>query len=234
MQLKEGNISTLTVLPKIKNRIALCFLSCYFYRYIFVCEEWLSLTRENCKTWVELSPLTSEAVPINLMLSENSRRCLFDDHLWFSLSLRPNASKFTRVQRLWCIVALLFLSMVASAMWFDGNPSISTEDTNQMQMVQIGPFTLSYRMLYVGLMSSFLMFVPSFAIVFIFNNRSLRKSNKLKTIYQQHKVTTENGYCPGGWFLWRIVQSVCPLCAVDFSRFFIRWSLVLEQQMIGF
>lgn len=208
MQLKEGNISTLTVLPKIKNRIALCFLSCYFYRYIFVCEEWLSFTRENCKTWVELSPLTSEAVPINVMLSENSRRGLFDDHLWFSLSLRPNASKFTRVQRLWCIVALLFLSMVASAMWFDGNPSISTEDTNQMQMVQIGPFTLSYRMLYVGLMSSLLMFVPSFAIVFIFNNRSLRKSNKLKTIYQQHKVYDRKWLLP--W--WMVFVAYCSIC----------------------
>lgn len=142
------------------------------------------------------------------MISENSRRGLFDDHLWFSLSLRPNASKFTRVQRLWCIVALLFLSMVASAMWFDGNPSISTEDTNQMQMVQIGPFTLSYRMLYVGLMSSLLMFVPSFAIVFIFNNRSLRKSNKLKTIYQQHKVYNRKWLLP--W--WMVFVAYCSIC----------------------
>lgn len=200
------------------------FFVLLFYRYTFICEEWLSLTRENCKTWVELSPLTSEAVPKYLMLSENSRRGLFDDHLWFSLSIRPNASKFTRVQRLWCIVALLFLSMVASAMWFNSNPSISTEDTNQIQTVQLGPFTLSYRMLYVGLMSSLLMFVPSFAIVFIFNNRSLRKSNKLKTIYQQHKIYDRKWLLP--W--WMVFVAYCSICLSIMSGGFFTFLYSLE------
>lgn len=37
MQLKEGNISTLTVLPKIKNSIALCFCPVIFIgTYLYV------------------------------------------------------------------------------------------------------------------------------------------------------------------------------------------------------
>lgn len=153
-----------------------------YFSFIFLCGEWLSMTHGDCKTWTELSPLTSDHVTRNLMFNERSRRGLFDDHLWFSLAMRPNSSTFTRVQRLWSIVALLFLSMVTSAMWFSSNPSLSIEDTNQTQFVTLGPFTLSYRMLYVGLISSLLTFLPSFAIVFIFNNRKhrRRKSNSLE------------------------------------------------------
>lgn len=112
------------------------------------------------------------------MFNESSRRGLFDDHLWFSLTMRPNTSKFTRVQRLWCLVALLYLSMVTSAMWFSSNPSLSVDEANQTKAVTLGPFTFSYRMLYVGLCSSLITFVPAFVIVFIFNNRNCRVKNQ--------------------------------------------------------
>lgn len=94
MYLKEGNILMFIVLFKIKNCIVLCFLFCYFYRYIFVCEEWLLFICENCKMWVELLLLILEVVFINLMLSENSCWGFFDDYLWFLFLLRLNVSKF--------------------------------------------------------------------------------------------------------------------------------------------
>lgn len=40
-----------------------------------------------------------------------------DHHLWFSVFARPARSRFTRVQRLFCCLSLLLLSMLASAMW---------------------------------------------------------------------------------------------------------------------
>jgi hypothetical protein len=140
------------------------------------------------------------------MFNESSRRGLFDDHLWFSLTMRPNASKFTRVQRLWSIVALLYLSMVTSAMWFNTNPSLSVDESNQIKPVTLGPFTLSYRMLYVGLCSSLITFVPSFVIVFIFNNRKYRRKRKMEIPSYSHP-RLQNRRCPLPW--WSVGIAYC-------------------------
>lgn len=42
-----------------------------------------------------------------------------DDHLWFSIFLRPPRSRFTRVQRLSACMALLYLSMLVNAMFYE-------------------------------------------------------------------------------------------------------------------
>lgn len=42
-----------------------------------------------------------------------------DDHLWLSIFLRSPRSRFTRVQRLSACMALLYLSMLANAMFYE-------------------------------------------------------------------------------------------------------------------
>ncbi len=52
------------------------------------------------------------------LFSTNSRRNLADRHLWFSVFLRPPRSRFTRVQRVSCCMAVLCLSMLTNAMYY--------------------------------------------------------------------------------------------------------------------
>lgn len=132
----------------------------------------------NCDTWVVLEPLSKDFMAREAVFTETTTKGFFDDHLWFSISKRPNYSQFTRVQRLWTIVALLFLSMVASAMWFNQEPSPEDQDketVNTLRTVEIGPFKLSYKQLFVGFMSSLITLVPSIVIVAIFKNRRLKQ-----------------------------------------------------------
>ena len=42
-----------------------------------------------------------------------------DDHIWVSVAARPNRSRFTRVQRLTTCAAILFILMLADAMFHE-------------------------------------------------------------------------------------------------------------------
>jgi polycystin 1L2 len=63
---------------------------------------------------------------------------LRDGHLWFSVFLRPPRSRFTRVQRVSSCMALLYLSMLANAMWYGTVP-----ETPGGSALKLGPFALS-------------------------------------------------------------------------------------------
>ncbi|XP_021360920.1 polycystic kidney disease protein 1-like 2 [Mizuhopecten yessoensis] len=102
-----------------------------------------------------------------MLLNETSKRNMFDDNLWFSLSKRPNYSRFTRVQRLWSITALLYLSMVASAMFYN------TPDQGG-RVIVLGPLKLSYKQFYVGFMSAAIAVIPSLIIINIFKHRRFK------------------------------------------------------------
>lgn len=115
------------------------------------------------------------------VFTETTTKGFFDDHLWFSISKRPNYSQFTRVQRLWTLMALLFLSMVASAMWFNQEPDPEEQDketASTLRTVEVGPFKLSYKQLFVGFMSSLITLIPSIVIVAIFKNRRLKPMHR--------------------------------------------------------
>jgi hypothetical protein len=75
---------------------------------------------------------------------------------------------------------MLFLSMVTSAMWFNQEPSPEEQDpetTSALRTVELGPFKLSYKQLYVGVMSSAITFLPSILIVAIFKYRKLKQEH---------------------------------------------------------
>ncbi len=51
-----------------------------------------------------------------------SEKNIRENHLWFSIFMRSERSRFTRVQRVSCCFALLYLSMLCSAMWYQTVP----------------------------------------------------------------------------------------------------------------
>lgn len=139
-------------------------------RYVFTCGEWLATDRGRLgETQIHLTAIDEHLVDNNVLLKELGKRHMFDDHLWFSLSRRPNCSKFTRVQRLWSLAALFFLSMITSAMFFKAE----SPDISEMNL-KIGPFKLTYKQFYVGLVSSLVTIVPSIIIVAIFRKRQIK------------------------------------------------------------
>ncbi|XP_034302777.2 uncharacterized protein [Magallana gigas] len=141
-----------------------------------MCGEWLSLKFKDGKTYRTLVPATPQIINGQVVFTELSLRGFFDDHLWFSISKRPNYSRFTRVQRMWSLVALLFLSMVTSAMWYNSEPSEEKQITTGtvQRSVTLGPFKLNLKQIYVGLMSSIITVIPSIIIISLFRNRKLK------------------------------------------------------------
>ena len=61
-----------------------------------------------------------------------TRKRLTDSHLWVSVMSRPTRSNFTRVQRVSCILSLLFTTMIANAMFYkDGSEDQAKQVGNQ-------------------------------------------------------------------------------------------------------
>ncbi|GAB6020442.1 polycystic kidney disease 1-like 2 [Chamberlinius hualienensis] len=117
------------------------------------------------------------------LLSNTSQRELADGHLWFSIFLRPPRSRFTRVQRVGCCMAFLYLSMLVNAMWYGTVNSSSGHGA-----FKIGPLSISTEQIGVGLISNLIVFPPSFLIVLFFRKarpRKLRQSRIEQAIQRQ-------------------------------------------------
>ena len=99
-----------------------------------------------------------------------------DGHIWFSLLSRPTRSKFTRVQRLSACLALLFSSMIASAMWYK-----TEEAVEGAQNVHIGPFNFSPQQLYISIASSVVSVPVSILIIALFRKAAAKPKKQTST-----------------------------------------------------
>ncbi|KAJ8299017.1 hypothetical protein KUTeg_023077 [Tegillarca granosa] len=160
------------ILKKEYEKLFCIIIKFVFVRYAFICGDWLSEKHSDGQTWRTLYPAEPDELDGNIMLNEMSKNHLFEDHLWLSVSMRPHFSRFSRVQRLWTIVSLLFLSMIASAMWYN------TSDPSGGSTVSLGPLKLNYKIVYVGFMSAVIAAIPSLIIMLIFKNRRLKGEGK--------------------------------------------------------
>ncbi|KAK4305258.1 hypothetical protein Pmani_022845 [Petrolisthes manimaculis] len=84
--------------------------------------------------------------------------------------LRPPRSRFTRVQRLSSCMALLYLSMLVNAMFYQKVPEDGAGGG-----LRLGPVSISPQALGIGFISNLIVFPPSFAIVFFFRKSRPRK-----------------------------------------------------------
>lgn len=177
------------------------------------CNKWLSVEKDGGQVWQALN-VYKNCNPNNSLSDAGSRR-LFDDNLWFSLLYRPHYSRFTRVQRLWCAMSLLFLSMVTSAMFYD-TPDVS------VPLIRFDNFEIAYKDLYVGLMSSVITVLPGIIMIYIFNNRELHDEKRLDIEHDGH-VFRSSGYLPW-WFIF-IAYGILLLSITAGSFFTFLYSL---------
>ena len=136
-----------------------------FNRYLFVCEEWLSVECEDGKTsrTLKVSTMDSE-VNSGLLFRHNINRKLFDDHLWLSVVFRNSRSRFTRKQRLSVCMALLYLTMITNAMWYQ------TGGKSSSGIFSFGPITIAVTELLNSVWSSLIVIPPIMFITAIFTN----------------------------------------------------------------
>ena len=67
---------------------------------------------------------TRELTAFKHLFSGSVRKKLTNDHLWVSVVSRPTRSNFTRVQRISCCVALLYLTMITNCMFFKSEENV--------------------------------------------------------------------------------------------------------------
>jgi polycystin 1L2 len=114
---------------------------------------------------------TPDIVSFNTRLSDETQTQMTEHHLWLSLFMRPQQSKFTRVQRLSCILALLCLIMISNAMFFQ-----SSDEIKNVDQVTLGPFKFSFSSFYVSCIGILISTPPVIFAAFVFRHVRSRKS----------------------------------------------------------
>ena len=89
-------------------------------------------------------------------------------------------STFTRVQRLCCCLAILYLTMISNCMWFRDDEEQSEDDKDTTQSAfTIGPISITTRQLYISVVSSAMVVPPILLITSLFG-KSGEKPEKAK------------------------------------------------------
>ena len=119
----------------------------------------------------------------------NIRRKFYNDHLWVSLTSSAWRTKFTRVQRISCILAIFYLSMITNAMFYrdPGESQGSGGGT-----ITIGSLEISVNDLITGFISSLIVVLPITLIVFGFVHSARKSSNTTKTSNEQTEIHDPN------------------------------------------
>ena len=143
-------------------------------RFEFIANKWFAVEKSDGLV-DRLLPVAGvdEATQFSHLFHQKSSKNLKDGHLWFSVFMRPPASRFTRCQRVSACMALLYLSMLVNAMWYQRVPP-----KPRSSALEIGPFALSPEQIGVGFFSNLIVFPPTFLIVFLFRRSKLRTLRK--------------------------------------------------------
>ena len=179
--LSLGQIKTSLVNEKIKlyfftwDSLTFFFISSFFFfffffffRYSFPCNDWLSFDKGDGSIIRQLQPHSNQFNNLFADIKTRIHIGLFDDHLYFSIVKRPRSSPFTRLQRLSTLVAVLYLSLISSAMYYKPTDKIPS------RAFTLGPFTFTSKEIIVGLISSVIMVIPASVIINLFRWRKTK------------------------------------------------------------
>ena len=129
--------------------------------WYFPCGRWLALDLDD-----GLVERTIDAVPEEAMRNfttafhDSVSNGFSDGHIWLSVFVRPPRSRFTRVQRLTCVLCLLFLTMLTSLMFYRINGSNLTFQQE----------------LFTGVTSALIIFPIIYIFIFLFRNSRARNT----------------------------------------------------------
>ena len=130
-------------------------------KFLFINEAWLAV-EEGDGSVEKVLPVAGpdEIASFNHLFYSTTQKNLTDNHIWFSVFIRPAKSRFTRVQRLSCCLTLVYCVMVTNAMFYQVGGESSKSST-----LKIGPFEFSAAQIGIGVMSSLIIFPVNLLIV---------------------------------------------------------------------
>lgn len=95
----------------------------------------------------------------NTLFSEHAQSNITEQHLWLSMFIRPQRSIFTRVQRLSCILSLLFLTMITNAMFFRSSDEDKVDGVWQVGVIRISVTTIIVSVIGISITTPPVMFI---------------------------------------------------------------------------
>ena len=166
--------------------------------FVFMCNRWLAVEFDDGEVLRTLpSARQDDLKSFNYLFNNVTQKNITDSHLWFSVLMRPKTSTFTTAQRLSCCLALLYCTMLANAMFYqldgESDPSIT---------FNLGPLSISPRQVYIGIISSLIIFPVNIAIVELFRNIGPKVINekKAKILHAQNTRTKKRAQAYKGDF----------------------------------
>ena len=115
-----------------------------------------------------------------------------DGHLWFSVITKPVRSRFTRVQRLTCLITVLFTTMLTNIINYNVKASMPADD--DPVLLRVGSVPISEYSVKMGILSSLISIPVNVLIVILFSKRRIRprKEKPGKTIVTTEKYKVES------------------------------------------
>ncbi|XP_065069836.1 uncharacterized protein LOC135694887 isoform X2 [Rhopilema esculentum] len=198
--------------------------------YLFICERWLAVELEDGVIDRVFSIANSDdQKTFSHIFTTKAAADLSDQHLWLSVALKRAHDSFTRVQRVTCCMALLFTTMLASAMFFQLNKE-------SKYLWKIGSLVIDYKGIVIGIQSGFVVIPINFAIAWIFrHSESFANYKRRRSLQNQggtpakRKLMLPCGFVIVGWFL-AITAIVSSLVVVLFYS--MQWGNEKSQQFV--
>ncbi|CAH1773828.1 unnamed protein product [Owenia fusiformis] len=140
--------------------------------FVFVCGKWLGVEMGDGEIERLIPAAESDTLrTFNHLFDDNARKRVTEDHLWFSILMRPQRSNFTRVQRVSCCLSLLFLTMIANCMFFGQENAVD----NPM-VISVGPLSFGIHTIWISFISILVVMPVSLVCVELFKRARPRKT----------------------------------------------------------
>lgn len=197
------------------------------FRYLFESNKWLDSENGEHAQLILPAATTSNDENAAVLFKKNMSKQFFDEHLWVSVGVRKSPTGFTRSQRLGCCLAILFLTMIANAMWY-------TTDTKRdnVQAVYIGPLSFTVHELYTSVVSS-LTVLPPIVLITLFFTKSAKQataedtnsnnSNNIENKRRKNELPYWSVYI--GWVLVFLSVALAAFFTILYS---IQWGLEIS------
>ena len=128
-------------------------------KYLFINDNMIAVEAGN-GSLERVLPVAGpeDMITFNHLFFSTSQKNISDNHIWFSVFIRPPKSRFTRVQRLSCCLTLLYCTMLTNAMFYQ----VGGESTESLH---IGPLSFNPRQIGIAVITSLIIFPVNILIV---------------------------------------------------------------------
>lgn len=134
----------------------------------------------------------SELQRFKHVFEANSQKKLLDGHLWFSVATKHPRSPFLRIERLTCVLTILFTAMMANILLFTYR---NTSDVNDAQpLIKIGPVRVTSFAITMGILAALITLPVNVFIVLCFSGhrpRTLRHPPPIEQTTDRYRIVTD-------------------------------------------